>query len=454
MLIEADSGLTGDSRAFPIKGNAETGAVYVELPAGGTSGTQYTEDAAAASNPVGNAVNLVRQDTPASEVSANGDNIAQRGTAYGAAFTQILTSSGSFIDSFGGGTQYTEGDTDATITGTAVMFESNTTTSALSAVSATTPLPIALPSTQQTNLSNIDSATSRLISSAGPKAAGSALATTALQVGGTYNTSLPTMTNTQEGGFQLDVNGKLITSIAGVDIGSLTETAPATDTASSGLNGRLQRVAQRITSLIALLPSALTAGGNLKVAIQEALVAGTALIGKVGIDQTTPGTTDSVTTKTKAHSATVTITRPSDTTAYTAGDVIGDTGGSAIFTFANMVRSGGGEVVVTSIELEIDVAAMPSGMTGFNIRLYNASPTAIADNAAWDLPSGDRGKYLGRIVLATPVDEGSTLFIDNDNVNKQIALTGTSLFVELQTIGAYTPTSASVKRLTIHTIEV
>jgi hypothetical protein len=39
--------------------------------------------------------------------------------------------------------------------------------------------------------------------------------------------------------------------------GALTETAPATDTASSGLNGRLQRVAQRVTSLIALLPSSL-----------------------------------------------------------------------------------------------------------------------------------------------------------------------------------------------------
>lgn len=40
-------------------------------------------------------------------------------------------------------------------------------------------------------------------------------------------------------------------------IGALTETAPATDTASSGLNGRLQRVAQRITSLIALVPVSL-----------------------------------------------------------------------------------------------------------------------------------------------------------------------------------------------------
>lgn len=43
-------------------------------------------------------------------------------------------------------------------------------------------------------------------------------------------------------------------------IGALTETAPATDTASSGLNGRLQRIAQRITSLIALLPAALGQG--------------------------------------------------------------------------------------------------------------------------------------------------------------------------------------------------
>lgn len=40
-------------------------------------------------------------------------------------------------------------------------------------------------------------------------------------------------------------------------IGSLTETAPASDTASSGLNGRLQRIAQRITSLIAQLPASL-----------------------------------------------------------------------------------------------------------------------------------------------------------------------------------------------------
>ncbi len=42
----------------------------------------------------------------------------------------------------GGGVEYTEGDTDATIVGSAIMFESNTGTNTLSAVSNTTPLPI------------------------------------------------------------------------------------------------------------------------------------------------------------------------------------------------------------------------------------------------------------------------------------------------------------------------
>lgn len=57
-------------------------------------------------------------------------------------------------------------------------------------------------------------------------------------------------------------------------VGGLTETAPATDTASSGLNGRLQRITQRITSLIALLPTALVSGA-LKVMLHDGTNAAT-----------------------------------------------------------------------------------------------------------------------------------------------------------------------------------
>ncbi|MFA5922321.1 MAG: hypothetical protein WC856_13680 [Methylococcaceae bacterium] len=236
------------------------------------------------------------------------------------------------------------------------------------------------------------------------------------------------------------------------ETGALTETAPATDTASSGLNGRLQRIAQRLTSLIALIPTSLgqgTMATSMKVVLPSDQ-------GSIPVAATLSAETTKVigtiNNAVVSHSATVTVTRPADTTAYTAGDVIGDTGGSAIMTFANMGKAAGGEVMITSVELELDVAT--SAMAGTKLRLYNAAPTAIADNAAWDLVSGDRGKYLGQITLSTPTDEGSTLFCDNDGINKQITLASGSLYAELQTVSAFTPASAIVKRITIHTIEV
>lgn len=57
------------------------------------------------------------------------------------------------------------------------------------------------------------------------------------------------------------LGGVLTTSDFDSKTGALTETAPATDTASSGLNGRLQRIAQRISSLITALGSPFQAGG-------------------------------------------------------------------------------------------------------------------------------------------------------------------------------------------------
>jgi hypothetical protein len=69
---------------------------------------------------------------------------------------------------------------------------------------------------------------------------------------------------------QTTKSGSISVTVASDDdlqgkVGSLTETAPASDTASSGLNGRLQRIAQRVSSLIALLPTSLGTGGGLKV---------------------------------------------------------------------------------------------------------------------------------------------------------------------------------------------
>lgn len=81
-----------------------------------------------------------------------------------------ITSTGGALDvniasGLSSGTQYTEGDTDASITGTALMFESNTGTNAVSVVSNSTPLPISdaggaitVDGTVTANLSAVDNA--------------------------------------------------------------------------------------------------------------------------------------------------------------------------------------------------------------------------------------------------------------------------------------------------------
>ena len=78
--------------------------------------------------------------------------------------------------------------------------------------------------------------------------------------------------------------------------GSLTETAPASDTASSGLNGRLQRIAQRLTSLIALLPTALVGGGfNIRPLTASDIVTVQGTINTLGQSSTASHTTPSIT---------------------------------------------------------------------------------------------------------------------------------------------------------------
>jgi hypothetical protein len=109
---------------------------------------------------------------------------------------------------------------------------------------------------------------------AGTNAIGKLAANSGVDIGDVDVTScaLPTGASTSAiqtaNGVLISANTTAVTA-NGVLSGAVNETAPASDTASSGLNGRLQRVAQRLTSLIALLPAALTGSGNLKVSIEE-----------------------------------------------------------------------------------------------------------------------------------------------------------------------------------------
>lgn len=133
-----------------------------------------------------------------------------------------------------------------------------------------------------------------------------------------------------------------------------------------------------------------------------------------------------------------TVTRPNNTTAYTAGQVVG-----GVITFPNAAQGGGGNIFVNFVSLLWNLAAVPSGMTSFRLHLYSSTPpSALADGATWDIPSGDRASYLGYIDLGTPVDIGSTLYVQTAGPNltmQQIAALSSSLYGYMVTAGGYTP---------------
>jgi len=249
------------------------------------------------------------------------------------------------------------------------------------------------------------------------------------------------------------IDGKLPALSSGrvpVDItGSAAVTGPLTDTqlraTAVPVSGTFWQATQPVSAASLPLPSGAATSAaqtttNTSLSSVDgklaALQSGAVPIGDNSASLTVDGT---------AYGATVSFTRPANTTAYTAGDVIG-TGASndAIHTLSS-IGSSGGYVVVQSIELVLGISAVPSGMTSFRVHFYDSSPTAAADNSVFDVASGDRAKYLGYIDMPAPVDLGSTCFTQIDYPGKlfKLASASTSLFCELQTIGGFTPAANS-----------
>lgn len=156
-----------------------------------------------------------------------------------------------------------------------------------------------------------------------------------------------------------------------------------------------------------------------------------------------------------AYSDSLTLTRTADTNAYTAGDVIGSStsSGGAVLTFDNFGPAVPIQVMFTSCRLLWEVNAVPSGATSFRLHLYRKSPaSALADNAAWDLTSGDWADYLGYIDIGTPVDVGSALFIQTENLQHQCRLIEGKVYGYLVTNGGYTPASGAVMIISLSAI--
>jgi len=153
---------------------------------------------------------------------------------------------------------------------------------------------------------------------------------------------------------------------------------------------------------------------------------------------------------------TVSFVRTADTTAYAANDVIGinaaGVAGSAIHTFA-LAGPAGGNVVISGFDLTIDATAIPAGMTTFRLHIYDASPTAILDNAAFNLVTADQLKHLAVLDNVTMADYGNSLFGINANIGHHVKLASgvTSLFGQLVTNAAFTPASGTAFQIRLRT---
>lgn len=151
-------------------------------------------------------------------------------------------------------------------------------------------------------------------------------------------------------------------------------------------------------------------------------------------------------------SSSVALTRTNDANAYGAGDVVGAaTGSTAAIEFKNIAPRGAKQIYIVGARFLIEDTALKASEASYTLHLYSITPpSALGDNAAWDLTAGDRAYYLGSIALGTPVDLGSTLYVELTNLTKQITVqpgtsgAGPSVFGYLVTAAGYTPSASRV----------
>jgi hypothetical protein len=144
----------------------------------------------------------------------------------------------------------------------------------------------------------------------------------------------------------------------------------------------------------------------------------------------------------------VEITRPANTTAYIAKDVVG-----TIMTFSNALKSNAGNGYITKVRLMGDVSTQTFKA---KLHLYSISPSAVVDNDPFTLLYANTTNRLGAIELQALSTEGtgstacSTIWTagkaDVNGFAQGIlpikGATGSNIIYGiLETLDAFTPTS-------------
>jgi hypothetical protein len=153
---------------------------------------------------------------------------------------------------------------------------------------------------------------------------------------------------------------------------------------------------------------------------------------------------------TAAYSASATFTPAA--ASHAAGDSHGTAQELKLLDRYGGAIPAGSTVRITSATLQINGATVET--TAWRVHLFNVTPpSALADDAAFTLASGDRASYLGYADISQVIDLGDTLYIDMPNLNKQCKLVGSSLFGYLVNGTTLTP-QAVAHIVTLHCVVV
>jgi hypothetical protein len=212
-------------------------------------------------------------------------------------------------------------------------------------------------------------------------------------------------------------------------------------------------------SLIALVKGLLTGINTLITG--TVLAAGTAIVGKVGIDQTTPGTTNGVqvnaalpagTNTIGAVSAGVnviagnTLTRPANTTAYAFGQLIANTTSSGI-TVPTIAAARGTNVPTAAVRCRLQKTNTSTTNAIYRVHFWNAAPTVTNGDGGAFVPTF--ANYCGSFDVTCNLAGSDFAFgIGGPTLGSSMAFipaSGTSnLYYLIEARAAYTPVSGEI----------
>lgn len=141
----------------------------------------------------------------------------------------------------------------------------------------------------------------------------------------------------------------------------------------------------------------------------------------------------------KSSSTQLTKTRPDNTTAYTAGDVINESASvGTTWNFANVVKASNKSGIIKQVTLAH--SSYEATLPVLELWLFHTDPTADNDNAAFTPTDAELGDLVGVVPLVTPY-QGSTnaVFISQPDLQFTCASADSDLYGVLVVRNAYTP---------------